>query len=131
MQPTPGFEAIKIMEKWKCISGCGACCNLDPASRPDLDQYLTPEQLTRYLSMVGIDGWCINFDKVSRECQIYADRPEFCRVQADTFQSMFGVEPEDLEDFAIECCHQQIGDVYGEQSLELLKFNKEVGILLS
>jgi uncharacterized protein len=117
------------MNKWKCISGCGACCNLDPASRPDLEDYLNPEQLALYLSMVGADGWCVNFDKQNRDCKIYAERPDFCRVQADTFQTMFGIELEDLEDFAIECCHQQIEDVYGNQSLELLKFDRELGII--
>lgn len=117
------------MNKWKCVTGCGACCNLDPASRPDLDAYLTPEQLTLYLSMVGEEGWCVNFDRTNRDCKIYADRPDFCRVQADTFQAMFGIEPEDLEDFAIDCCHQQIEDVYGDQSLELLKFDREVGVI--
>ncbi len=81
--------------------------------------------------MVGSDGWCINFDQTNRDCKIYADRPEFCRVQADTFQTMFGIESEDLEDFAIDCCHQQIEEVYGDQSLEFLKFNKELGIILS
>jgi uncharacterized protein len=119
------------MNKWKCITGCGACCNLDPASRPDLDEYLNPDQLTKYLSMVGADGWCINFNQSNRECQIYDDRPDFCRVQPDTFQKMFGIETEDLEDFAIECCQQQIEDVYGDQSLEQLKFNKELGIILT
>jgi uncharacterized protein len=117
------------MSKWKCVSGCGACCNLDPSSRPDLEDYLSPEQLATYLSMVGEDGWCINFNKQNRDCQIYADRPSFCRVQADTFQAMFGIEPEDLEDFAIECCHQQIEDVYGDQSLEMLKFDREIGFI--
>jgi uncharacterized protein len=119
------------MNKWKCITGCGACCNLDPESRPDLDEYLDAEQLAIYMSMVGEDGWCINFNHSSRECQIYDDRPSFCRVQADTFQKMFGIEAEDLDDFAIECCQQQIEDVYGDQSLEQLKFNKELGIILT
>jgi uncharacterized protein len=119
------------MNKWKCVSGCGACCNLDPESRPDLDAYLNPDQLAIYMSMVGEDGWCVNFNKIDRDCNIYADRPDFCRVQADTFQAMFGIEPEDLDDFAIDCCHQQIEDVYGDRSLELIKFDKEVGIVIT
>lgn len=117
------------MNKWKCVSGCGACCNLDPSSRPDLEEYLSPEQLAVYLAMVGPEGWCINFDHSSRECKIYDRRPDFCRVQADTFQAMFGIEPEELEDFAIDCCHQQIEDVYGDRSLELAKFDREMGII--
>ena len=39
------------MSHWRCISNCGACCNLDPSDRPDLDHYLTPEELEVYLSI--------------------------------------------------------------------------------
>lgn len=110
------------MANWQCINGCGACCNLDPQDRPDLDQYLTPDELALYLSLVGEDGWCIHYDHASRRCRIYATRPDFCRVQADTFGRMFGIVPEDLNDFAIACCQQQIMGVYGKRSAELSKF---------
>lgn len=116
------------MTTWLCVKQCGACCNLNPAERPDLDEYLTPEELTLYLSMVGEDGWCINFNATTRQCQIYDSRPRFCRVEADIFQDMFGVEAAELNDFAIDCCHQQIEGVYGTRSLEILRFNQEVGI---
>ncbi|MBD2181394.1 YkgJ family cysteine cluster protein [Planktothrix sp. FACHB-1355] len=115
------------MATWLCVKQCGACCHLDPADRPDLDEYLSPEELELYLSMVGEGGWCINFDPINRECRIYAKRPRFCRVQADVFQDMYGIEAEELNDFAIECCLQQIEGVYGDRSLELLRFNREVG----
>ncbi len=116
------------MATWRCVKQCGACCNLDPADRPDLAEYLSPEELTLYLSMVGEEGWCVNFDRVTRECRIYADRPRFCRVQAEVFQDMFGVNPADLDEFAIDCCRQQIEGVYGDRSLEMLRFDHEVGI---
>ncbi len=116
------------MATWQCVKNCGACCNLDPAERPDLEEYLTQEELEHYLSMVGEDGWCINFDKETRACQIYANRPRFCRVQPDIFGDMYGIEPEELNDFAIDCCHQQIEGVYGDRSLEMLRFDKAVGI---
>lgn len=106
---------------------CGACCHLDPAERPDLEDYLSPTELSLYLSMVGPDGWCINYDQTNRECRIYADRPKFCRVQPDTFRKMYGILPDELNDFAIECCNQQIEAVYGDRSLELLRFQREVG----
>ncbi|MDP5018463.1 MAG: YkgJ family cysteine cluster protein, partial [Dolichospermum sp.] len=48
------------MATWQCISQCGACCNLTPADRPDLEEYLTPPDLELYLSMVGEGGWCVN-----------------------------------------------------------------------
>jgi uncharacterized protein len=116
------------MATWQCIKQCGACCNLDPADRPELDEYLTPDELEVYMSMVGDDGWCINYDKESRECSIYEKRPRFCRVEAGSFGKMYGIEEEELNDFAIDCCRQQIEAVYGFRSLEMLRFDKAVGI---
>ena len=118
------------MSTWQCIKQCGACCNLDPSDRPDLEEYLPPEQLAIYLSMVGEDGWCINLDKDTRSCNIYDARPSFCRVQEDTFIAMFGIEPADLNDFAIACCREQIEGVYGDRSLEAIRFDQELGIFL-
>ncbi|MBD1910462.1 MULTISPECIES: YkgJ family cysteine cluster protein [unclassified Leptolyngbya] len=115
------------MATWFCVKKCGACCQLDPSDRPDLDEYLSPEELEQYLSMVGEDGWCIHYDSELRECQIYDDRPRFCRVRPDTFQDMFGVEPEEFNDFAIECCQQQIEGVYGNVSDEMLRFSLALG----
>jgi uncharacterized protein len=114
------------MVTWHCVSHCGACCNLNPKDRPDLDQYLTPENLRLYHSMVGDDGWCINYNKTSRQCNIYDDRPSFCRVQADTFEAMFDIDPEALDEFAIDCCEQQIEGVYGADSPEMQKFDREI-----
>ncbi len=116
------------MATWRCVQQCGACCHLDPTDRPDLDEYLSPPELEIYFSMVGEDGWCINFDAESRECRIYANRPRFCRVEPQVFQDLYGVQPEDLNDFAIDCCRQQIEGVYGDRSLQMLRFDREVGI---
>lgn len=116
------------MATWRCVKQCGACCHLDPAERPDLDIYLSPEELDVYLSMVGEEGWCVNFDRATRECRIYENRPRFCRVEPDVFQDMYGVEPDELNDFAIDCCIEQIDGVYGERSLEMLRFEREIGI---
>lgn len=112
------------MATWRCVKQCGACCHLDPAERPDLEQYLSPTELALYLSMVGEGGWCINFDRATRECRIYPDRPRFCRVKPDIFEEMYGVEPAEFEDFAIDCCQQQIAGVYGDRSLEMQRFNE-------
>ena len=113
-------------ETWKCVAGCGACCNLDPSDRPDLEDYLTPEELENYLSLVGKDGWCINFDHETRKCLIYEQRPRFCRVQPDIFQQMYDVDPKEFNEFAIECCRQQIEGVYGEKSTEMEHYNEEI-----
>ncbi|MBD0268393.1 MAG: YkgJ family cysteine cluster protein [Cyanobacteria bacterium Co-bin8] len=116
------------MATWKCVKQCGACCHLDPSERPDLEDYLSSEDLERYLSLVGEDGWCINYDQSNRECRIYADRPWFCRVEATTFKALYGIEAKELNEFAIDCCEQQIEGVYGTGSEELEHFFDAVGI---
>ncbi|AFZ54353.1 YkgJ family cysteine cluster protein [Cyanobacterium aponinum UTEX 3222] len=115
------------MNQWRCIENCGACCNLDPSDRPDLEQYLTQEELTLYLSMVGEDGWCINYNHEQRRCNIYDDRPRFCRVKPDIFEQMYDIPLEEFEEFAIDCCHQQIEAVYGEESEEMERYISQVG----
>ncbi|MEO0490990.1 MAG: YkgJ family cysteine cluster protein [Cyanobacteria bacterium P01_A01_bin.123] len=114
------------MKTWQCVKQCGACCHLDPSDRPDLDTYLNKSDLALYLSLVGENGWCIHFDAETRECRIYDDRPSFCRVQADTFGAMYGIAPEELNDFAIGCCQQQIEGVYGRPSLEWKRFEQAI-----
>ncbi|MDX2214033.1 MAG: YkgJ family cysteine cluster protein [Oculatellaceae cyanobacterium bins.114] len=114
------------MATWRCVKQCGACCHLDPSDRPDLEEYLTPDDLAIYLSLVGVDGWCTNFDQDTRECRIYPDRPRFCRVEAEVFQQMYEIEPEELNEFAIDCCRQQIEGVYGDRSLEMIRFDQAI-----
>lgn len=116
------------MATWQCVKNCGACCQLDPADRPDLADYLSPTDLSLYLSMVGEDGWCVNYDKTKRECRIYDERPTFCRVEKETFEKLFHIPPSDLNDFAIECCEQQITGIYGNRSEEMDRFYAAVGI---
>ncbi|MEO1068097.1 MAG: YkgJ family cysteine cluster protein [Cyanobacteria bacterium J06638_6] len=116
------------MATWQCVKSCGACCFLAPAERPDLEAYLTPEQLTLYLSLVGEDGWCIHYDVGQRLCTIYPDRPSFCRVTADTFEAMFGIDNHELDDFAIDCCQEHIADIYGDSSPEMSRFEQAVGL---
>ncbi|MEM9274048.1 MAG: YkgJ family cysteine cluster protein [Cyanobacteria bacterium P01_F01_bin.143] len=113
-------------EVWRCVENCGACCHLDPQDRPDLEEYLSVEELEIYLSMVGEDGWCINLDHQTKQCTIYEQRPGFCRVHPDTFQDMYGIEDSEFNDFAIACCRQQITGVYGEDSSEITRYNKEI-----
>ncbi|MBE9221994.1 YkgJ family cysteine cluster protein [Cyanobacterium stanieri LEGE 03274] len=110
------------MGTWRCIEGCGACCNLEPGDRPDLESYLTPENLQLYLSMVGENGWCINYNHDTRKCNIYEDRPSFCRVTPATFTKMFAIEPEEFNEFAMDCCIQQIEAIHGNPSEELDRY---------
>ncbi|MEB3280436.1 MAG: YkgJ family cysteine cluster protein [Lyngbya sp.] len=115
------------MATWQCVKNCGACCYLEPSERPELDEYLDSEDLELYLSLVGEDGWCIHYNPQNRECSIYPNRPRFCRVKPDVFEEMFGIEAEELNDFAIDCCQQQIEGVYGADSPEMKRFNDTVG----
>jgi uncharacterized protein len=114
------------MATWNCIDRCGACCHLDPSDRPDLDRYLTPAELSHYLGMVGKDGWCINFNHLSRICNIYRDRPRFCRVEPQIFIDMYQIAPEEFTEFAIDCCFDQIESVYGDRSLEQLRYEQAI-----
>jgi uncharacterized protein len=116
------------MSTWQCVRQCGACCYLDPSERPDLDSFLSPPEVSQYLDLVGEDGWCVNFDHESRECQIYADRPRFCRVTTEIFGDLFGIEPEELNEFAIDCCRQQIESMYGDRSLVSIRFEQAIGL---
>lgn len=68
--------------------------------------------------MSADDGWCKHFDKEERACTIYEERPRFCRVETETFGDMYGVDPEDMDDFCSACCSEQIGDVYGGKRQE-------------
>ncbi len=115
------------MATWQCVKNCGACCQLDPGDRPDLASYLSPEELQHYLSLVSADGWCINFDHPTRECRIYDQRPRFCRVDPEVFHDLYDIEPADLNQFAIDCCRQQIEGVYGDRSLESIRFEQAIG----
>lgn len=111
---------------WTCIERCGACCQLDPEHRPDLDQYLNPAELEQYLAMVGENGWCINFNHLDRTCKIYAERPRFCRVKPEIFTDLYGIEPAEFDQFAIDCCFEQIEGVYGDRSLEQLRYQRAI-----
>lgn len=115
-----------IKETWRCVAYCGACCNLTPEERPDLAEYLTAAELETYLAMVGDDGWCLNYDKKTRQCTIYEQRPRFCRVNPDTFRDMYDVAEEEFNQFAIACCREQIAGVYGYRSSQMQQYNSAV-----
>ncbi len=124
-----GWRGGTFMATWRCVKKCGACCYL--AERPEVEDYLSAEELKLYQSMVGEGGWCVNFDRTKRSCRIYPHRPRFCRVEPDVFQELYGVEPEQLNEFAIECCQDHIAEYYGDDSVELRRFNREVGVQLN
>ena len=111
-------------ERWTCISGCGACCRLDPSLRPEALDALSPEQRQTYLALVGPDGWCIHFDTGARRCRIYADRPDFCRVS--NLMALFGAEGQDADALAISCCTQQIRSELGGRGRVMRRFRRAI-----
>lgn len=114
---------LRETKRWGCVEFCGACCYLKPEERDDLDDWLTRDERDLYESMVGADGWCVNFDKATRMCKIYDDRPDFCRVEPATFNRMFGVPEDEMDSFCTSCCREHIADVYGPRSDEIRRFN--------
>ena len=116
---------------WQCISGCGACCRLDPAERGEALEALSAEEREQYLAMVGPDGWCIHFDTGGRRCRIYESRPSFCRVE--NLISLFGeadnapeAEPIDGAAMAIACCKQQIRSEFGGRGRVMRRFLRAI-----
>lgn len=114
------------MAKWQCMAGCGACCFLDPESRADVQDYLNPDEWQQYLGLVSESGWCKHYDTKTRKCQIYENRPRFCRVTPKMFQELYQIEAEDFNDFAIDCCRVFIADEYGELSFEAIKYEQAI-----
>ena len=111
---------------WGCISGCGACCRLDPSLRQEAIEALSPEQQEQYMAMVGADGWCINFNTGSRSCRIYAERPDFCNVA--NLVLLFGTidDPSAGDRLAISCCLQQIRSEYGGRGRVMKRFQRAI-----
>ncbi|MEB3331817.1 MAG: YkgJ family cysteine cluster protein [Synechococcaceae cyanobacterium] len=121
---------------WRCISGCGACCRLDPSLRPEALEALDAEQRQRYLSMVGADGWCLHYDTGTQRCRIYAERPDFCRVanlgelfgqadQAGVPAAGTPVHP-GLDELAIRFCLQQIRAESGGRGNVMRRFLRAI-----
>jgi len=131
--PPPQQQQEKAKAKravrWKCASGCGACCKLDKGPDfPTPDEIFAdhPDYLQLYRSMTGDDGWCINYDKATRTCNIYQDRPLFCRVEPKVFDEFFGVPRSRFDREACSACLDNIKMVYGDDSAELSNFKRVI-----
>ncbi|XP_023887120.1 uncharacterized protein LOC111999231 [Quercus suber] len=123
-----GFGSRRKEPLWRCVEGCGACCKLDKGpSFPTPEEIFTdPRDIELYRSLMGPDGWCINFDKGTRTCSIYNDRPYFCRVEPEVFQSLFGIKKKKFNKEACSFCRDIIKEIYGSQSKELDNFNHTI-----
>ncbi|KAL3623017.1 hypothetical protein CASFOL_031833 [Castilleja foliolosa] len=153
---TQGFGGKKKDPVWQCIQNCGACCKLDkgptfPSAEEIFDEPSDIEELGApswvvhgppktvsydtecadnlfqlYKSLVGEDGWCIHYDKSSRKCSIYEERPYFCRVEPEIFDALYGIDKKKFNKEACSCCVDTIKVVYGSHSEELEKFNHAI-----
>lgn len=103
---------------------CGACCKLDDFDPDVLQEMLSNEQdVVEYLSMIRPNGWCKHFDTFSRKCTIYDSRPEFCRATPQVFERLYDTPPSQFDQFAISCCEFHIGNTYGDDSNEALRYD--------
>lgn len=123
-----GFASRKKEELWRCVENCGACCKLDkgPSFASPEEIFSDPSDIELYKSLIGPDGWCIHFDKGTRKCSIYNDRPYFCRVEPDVFHSLYGINKKKFNKEACSCCKDTIKAIYGSHSTELDNFNRSI-----
>ena len=112
--------------RWKCIEKCGACCRLDPEERVEAIEALDNSQIKQFDKLIGEDGWCVNYNKHSRTCMIYENRPDFCKVC--NISKIFKLKEQESEIFAIECCRDHIKSIYGRTSSEMYRFEQAIHI---
>ncbi|KAK7267568.1 hypothetical protein RIF29_20245 [Crotalaria pallida] len=113
---------------WRCVEGCGACCKLDKGpSFPSPEEIFTdPSDVELYNSLIGPDGWCIHYEKSTRKCSIYPERPYFCRVEPEVFKSLYEISKKKFNKEACSCCRDTIKAIYGSNSKELYNFNSSI-----
>ena len=107
-------------QEWSCIENCGACCKLSPNEREEAISALSENEVRIFLAMVGEDGWCTFYNKLTRKCNIYKERPSFCNVK--NLLNIFNITSISFDKFAIQCCKQHIKNIYGPRSLEMKRF---------
>ncbi|KAM6593474.1 hypothetical protein CsatA_001177 [Cannabis sativa] len=120
-----GFGGGRKEQLWHCVEGCGACCKLNkgPSFAPPDEIFDDPSDVQLYRSMVGPDGWCIHYEKSTRRCSIYSERPYFCRVEPDVFETLYGISKKKFNKEACSSCRDTIKAIYGPHSKELDNFN--------
>ncbi|KAG8374284.1 hypothetical protein BUALT_Bualt11G0115500 [Buddleja alternifolia] len=125
---TPGFGGKRKVPVWQCVQNCGACCKLDkgPTFPSPEEIFEDPSDIQLFKSLVGPDGWCIHYDKGSRKCSIYAERPYFCRVEPEIFELLYGIDKKKFNKEACSCCIDTIKAVCGTDSIELENFNQAI-----
>ncbi|XP_057427945.1 uncharacterized protein LOC130721206 [Lotus japonicus] len=127
-QGVVGFGGGKKETSWNCVEGCGACCKLQkgPSFLAPEEIFTDPSHVEQYKSLIGPDGWCIHYEKSTRKCSIYSERPYFCRVQPEVFKSLYEIKEKRFNQEACRFCQDTIKSIYGSNSKELSNFNKSV-----
>lgn len=74
---------------FKCKSGCGSCCGIIPfpkelAKKTEHLAQVKPTKVIQdekgRLYILTEDMFCVYLNRKTKECMIYEDRPELCRV---------------------------------------------------
>ncbi|XP_027366279.1 uncharacterized protein LOC113872715 [Abrus precatorius] len=127
-QNSLGFSGDKKETWWHCVEGCGACCKLQkgPSFLSPEEIFDDPSHVQLYKSLIGPDGWCIHYEKSTRKCSIYSERPYFCRVEPEVFKSLYGVKEKKFHKEACSFCRDTIKAIYGPNSKELYNFNNSI-----
>ena len=105
------------------MEGCGACCFLSDSHR-GIEDILNGDDVVEFLGMIGQDGWCVHFDRDERKCLVYERRQRLCRVEPKVFKELYGVQEDEMDDFAKDCCREHIDGTYGAESAEMSRFNR-------
>ncbi|XP_071707481.1 uncharacterized protein [Rutidosis leptorrhynchoides] len=118
-----GFGTKKTEPVWQCVKNCGACCKLDkgPTFPSPEEIFEAPSDIELYKSLVGSDGWCIHYEKNTRTCSIYDERPYFCRVEPEVFETLYGIDKKKFNKESCSCI-DTIKSVCGSRSEELDRF---------
>jgi len=98
------------MANWKCIKNCGACCQLNPDERPDLEEYLTPAQVS--VPFMTRDQNFVVFNPIFLPKCIKLNRENSINLRSIVVMNTLRIFIEDL---------------YGEDSLEMNSYRQQVG----
>ncbi|KAG5584517.1 hypothetical protein H5410_044951 [Solanum commersonii] len=141
MKTTSGFSSRNKEPTWQCVQNCGACCKLEkgpnfPSAEEIFDDPSDIEAFCRNVDRLIMNyvGWLV-VSGSRRKCLFYVvkyqdmielNRPYFCRVEPDIFETLYGIETKKFNKEACSCCIDTIKAVYGSSSKELENFNAAI-----
>ncbi|KAK4800806.1 hypothetical protein SAY86_021293 [Trapa natans] len=133
-----GFGGGKTEPVWRCVDGCGACCKLDKGpdfaspeeifeNPKDVEVSITHEKIDNLLSpglrISSSTEACFSVISQQYSC---TDRPYFCRVTPENFQSLYGIGKKNFNREACASCRDSIKAIYGSNAEELENFNLSI-----